>query len=75
MTLSSVILLSQGEIIYCGPRQDVVPYFAGLGYSCGQFVNPADFFLDLLSPMEGMKRGEHVSSIRMRLSQSANDCG
>ncbi|KAJ1991185.1 hypothetical protein H4R33_001471 [Dimargaris cristalligena] len=45
-----VILLCKGEVVYSGRVADSLDYFARLGYSCGQHENPADFFLDLMTP-------------------------
>lgn len=46
----SILLLTKGgNGVYCGPTQELVSYFSGLGYSCPSFANPADFFIDLTS--------------------------
>ncbi|KAJ1974653.1 hypothetical protein H4R33_006778 [Dimargaris cristalligena] len=45
-----VILLCKGEVVYSGRVANSLDYFARLGYSCGQHENPADFFLDLMTP-------------------------
>lgn len=42
-------LLSEGRVMYFGPAQDAVPYFASLNFKSPAQFNPADFFLDLLS--------------------------
>ncbi|KAJ1976117.1 hypothetical protein H4R35_002841 [Dimargaris xerosporica] len=44
-----VILLSKGKLVYCGPVSMAIDYFAALGYHCGQYENPADFYLDLMT--------------------------
>ena len=38
-----------GHVIYHGPRDQVVPYFAGIGYPCPKDTNPAEFLIDLVS--------------------------
>lgn len=44
-----LVLLSEGSIVYAGHAEDVVPYFAGLGHSCPEHYNPAEFVADLIS--------------------------
>jgi ABC-type multidrug transport system permease subunit len=43
-------LLAEGEIIYHGPRQSVVPYFSLLGYQCPPNVDEADYLQELPTP-------------------------
>mmetsp|Transcript_5973 Transcript_5973/g.15184 ORF Transcript_5973/g.15184 Transcript_5973/m.15184 type:complete len:640 (-) Transcript_5973:259-2178(-) len=54
----TLTLLSDGNIVYHGETQQVVPYFRSIGYSCSDFNNPADYILDVVSgeePKEGEK--------------------
>ncbi|KAJ1978286.1 hypothetical protein H4R34_003260 [Dimargaris verticillata] len=44
-----VILLSKGQLVYYGPVDQALGYFASLGHHCGQYENPADFYLDLMT--------------------------
>ena len=45
-----IVLLSAGRLVYHGPSgDDALAYFAGQGYVCPSYFNPADFFLDLVS--------------------------
>ncbi|KAF1795066.1 Choloylglycine hydrolase/NAAA C-terminal [Phytophthora cactorum] len=39
-------LLADGATIYQGKAVDVVDYFAGCGYQCPPFMNPADYFME-----------------------------
>lgn len=43
-----LLLLAGGEVVYYGPANKVVEYFAGIGYQCPDFTNPADFFMKLV---------------------------
>lgn len=45
-----LILLSNGRTMYFGTASDAVNHFSRLGHVCPESFNPADFFLDLLSP-------------------------
>lgn len=45
-----LLLLSESHAIYLGPARDACAYFEALGHTCPEFFNPADFFLDILSP-------------------------
>lgn len=38
-----------GHIIFHGPRIEVLPYFASIGYVCPADTNPAEFLIDLVS--------------------------
>ncbi|KAI9985115.1 hypothetical protein PInf_004424 [Phytophthora infestans] len=39
-------LLADGATIYQGKATKVVDYFAGCGYECPMFMNPADYFME-----------------------------
>lgn len=44
----NVILLARGgSVLYSGPVSESLPYFESLGYSLPEFVNPAEFLIDL----------------------------
>jgi hypothetical protein len=43
------MLLAEGRVMYAGPPEGAVPYFASLGHACSPNHNPADFMLDLAS--------------------------
>uniref|UniRef100_K3WZM0 ABC transporter domain-containing protein n=1 Tax=Globisporangium ultimum (strain ATCC 200006 / CBS 805.95 / DAOM BR144) TaxID=431595 RepID=K3WZM0_GLOUD len=42
-----VMILNEGEVMYHGPREQVVDYFQGLGFVCPPQRDVADFLLDL----------------------------
>ena len=42
------MFMCKGQCIYHGVNNDVVPYFATLGYQCEMHENPTDFVLDIL---------------------------
>lgn len=39
-----LLLLGEGQVLYCGPADGAIGYFAGNGYPCPQYTNPADYF-------------------------------
>lgn len=43
-----LMILSQGQVVYFGPAKEAVGYFTNLGYACRPFVNPADYFMDVV---------------------------
>jgi len=45
-----LLLLSEGHTIYSGIASQAAGYFNNLGHSNPSLFNPADFFLDILSP-------------------------
>jgi len=44
-----ITLLSEGRVIFTGPVSDMVGYFASQGYPCPNNINPAEFYVDLVS--------------------------
>ncbi|GMF41438.1 unnamed protein product [Phytophthora fragariaefolia] len=42
-----IVILNAGEVMYHGPMEEVVPYFAGLGFECPTGRDVADFLMDL----------------------------
>ena len=47
---SGLILLKSGRIVYQGPIEGATHFFEGLGHSLPPNENPADFFLDVITP-------------------------
>lgn len=45
-----IILMSSGQIIYHGPREQIQEHFASLGYICPIHVDLADFLVQLPTP-------------------------
>jgi ATP-binding cassette, subfamily G (WHITE), member 2 len=43
-----LVVLSQGSVVYSGDANGAVPYFGKLGAHCRQYINPADFLLDVV---------------------------
>ena len=44
-----MIILNQGKIIYLGEVNNLVNYFASIGYQCPEYTNPSDFiFMNIL---------------------------
>jgi ATP-binding cassette subfamily G (WHITE) protein 1 len=41
--IDHLIFMGQGEVIYQGGAEEVVPYFAKLGFVCPKYTNPSDF--------------------------------
>ncbi|KAI9136446.1 P-loop containing nucleoside triphosphate hydrolase protein [Paraphysoderma sedebokerense] len=47
--VDDLLILVEGEILYCGPAHNVVDYFAQLGYPCPKYTNPCDYiFMSIL---------------------------
>lgn len=42
-----VILLSQGQIVYQGPREHIVEFFQSLGFTCPERKGIADFLQEV----------------------------
>ncbi|KAK4355026.1 hypothetical protein RND71_027220 [Anisodus tanguticus] len=57
-----IILLSDGEIVYQGPREDVLSFFESMGFKCPDRKGVADFLQEVTSKKDQqqywVKRGE-----------------
>ncbi|XP_051122381.1 ABC transporter G family member 21 [Andrographis paniculata] len=63
-----VIVLSEGCSIYSGPANSAIDYFASIGYSPGfNFMNPADFLLDLANGVPPDSRQDDEADFHGRL--------
>lgn len=49
MMLQELYLLQAGHLAYSGAMKSTAEYFCTLGYDCPKDVNPADFFLEVIS--------------------------
>ncbi|GMF38346.1 unnamed protein product [Phytophthora lilii] len=47
-----VLIMIEGEVMYHGPREQVVPYFESLGFKCLPDRDIADYLLDLGTRMQ-----------------------
>ncbi|WAR18263.1 ABCG8-like protein [Mya arenaria] len=61
-----VLILSKGEMVYCGQAQSMVPYFSDLGYPCPEFTNPCDFYVDLATIDPTSEETEVTSTTTVR---------
>lgn len=60
-----LMILSEGKLMYFGEASQAVDYFSTSSYSCPENFNPADFFLDLLSPDNRSKESEESTRNRI----------
>ncbi|KAF0693770.1 Aste57867_15269 [Aphanomyces stellatus] len=44
-----ILMLSEGHLVYHGPRQSTLPYFQTLGFSCPPRTDPSDFLIEVVS--------------------------
>ncbi|EGZ21813.1 ABC transporter-like protein [Phytophthora sojae] len=51
---TNVVILTAGETVYFGPREQILDHFTASGYSCPMYMNPAEYFISLVnSDFEG----------------------
>ena len=62
-----LILISEGREVYSGPSADANTYFATQAFACPKFFNPADYFLDILSPDNRSVKLEEEAQDRIKL--------
>ncbi|CAG0884113.1 unnamed protein product [Cyprideis torosa] len=65
--VSRVVLISNGQLMFCGRRREMLPYFAYIEYPCPAYKNPADYYLDLVT-LDDLSV-EAMSESRQRIQQ------
>ncbi|XP_053377061.1 ATP-binding cassette sub-family G member 5-like [Mercenaria mercenaria] len=58
-------IMSKGQMVYCGPTKEMVPYFTSLGYPCDRYTNPLDRYVDVASIDRRDKEKERESMERV----------
>jgi ABC-type multidrug transport system ATPase subunit len=48
-TFDNVVILREGQVVFDGPREDVLPFFEAMGFRCPGDVDVCDFLIDVLS--------------------------
>lgn len=70
---NKIIVLTEGCPIYYGKSSLVMEYFASIGYAPGfNFMNPADFLLDLANGITHDTRHDDQHELIMKQDQSEN---
>ncbi|GJD12541.1 ABC transporter G family member 7 [Galdieria sulphuraria] len=75
--IDSLLLLSEGKVLYFGPAKEAVAYFSQLGYECPLHFNPADYILDLIAVDTRSSKAEQTSHARLKFLHEAykeNSC-
>ncbi|KAL4458091.1 hypothetical protein ABPG75_012956 [Micractinium tetrahymenae] len=44
-----LVLMAEGELVYAGPASEVLSHFQGLGHTCPEHYNPAEWLADLVA--------------------------
>jgi len=47
--IDNLVLITEGQIVYCGPSNIALEYLNRLGFKLFKNFNPADFYLDLIA--------------------------
>lgn len=63
----TLLLLSEGKLVYFGKATEAINYFSALGFTCPSHFNPADYFMDITSPDKRDEERERDSSTRIQL--------
>jgi ATP-binding cassette subfamily G (WHITE) protein 2 len=58
-----LMLLKDGHIVYYGQAANAVDFFAEAGFPCPPRTNPADHFLDVITPQPGQKEFVAVQNV------------
>ncbi|POM72887.1 ABC transporter-like protein [Phytophthora palmivora] len=46
---TNVVILTAGETVYFGPREQTIDHFSASGYQCPMYMNPAEYFISLVN--------------------------
>ncbi|KAG2502321.1 hypothetical protein JM18_009862, partial [Phytophthora kernoviae] len=46
---TNVMILTAGETVFFGPREQSIPQFEATGYTCPTHMNPAEYFISLVN--------------------------
>jgi len=63
----SILVMSRGQVVAMGSREDVMAQYSRAGYPCPEFTNPADHVLDVITamtPEEKQVAQDHVEAIQ-----------
>lgn len=66
-SFDKLLLLSEGRTIYIGEAAQALEYFSNAKFAMHKFYNPADFFLDVLSPDSRTPELDALAQSRIRL--------
>lgn len=68
-----VILLSEGQIIYQGPREHVLEFFESCGFECPERKGTADFLQEVTTEMQYMATWKiHLAALNITRSDNYN---
>ncbi|GMF11086.1 unnamed protein product [Phytophthora lilii] len=77
---TNVVILTAGETVYFGPRENTIDHFTASGYTCPMYMNPAEYFISLVnSDFEGhadirrLVGNYSTSAIAMKIVQSIEE--
>ncbi|KAK2585888.1 hypothetical protein KPH14_010476 [Odynerus spinipes] len=71
----TMIILDQGNTLYCGPREEVLNTFQEAGYVCPHFYNIAEFVLEVVTNQRGgdLKNLAKINSVKYVKWKSQNE--
>lgn len=58
-----ILLLVNGKLIYQGSENKVIKHFSDIGYACGHYMNPADYFLSIMHASDDKEATEKKNQI------------
>jgi hypothetical protein len=69
--LDLCMLLTQGKPVFFGAASLMVDYFTSVGYPCGQYINPLDHYMDVVSADH---RSDELSDASARRIVTLSSC-
>lgn len=69
-----ITILAEGKVVFSGDREELLPYFSSLGYTCPSNVNPAEYYVDLVSinyssPEDEQESRDRIDSLASQFQQ------
>ncbi|KAH8419500.1 hypothetical protein KR222_011626 [Zaprionus bogoriensis] len=56
-----ILVLSHGEVLYCGTQSEMLDTFQAAGHTCPQYYNPGDFVLEISSESNNQRCGSLIT--------------
>jgi len=66
-----IVVLREGQVVFDGPVNDVLPFFEAMGFRCPDDVDAADFLIDCLSQPRSViyRQKEEDAHLRKKLAK------
>eukprot|EP00026_Physarum_polycephalum_P005293 Phypoly_transcript_05325.p1 GENE.Phypoly_transcript_05325~~Phypoly_transcript_05325.p1 ORF type:complete len:643 (+),score=84.35 Phypoly_transcript_05325:233-1930(+) len=71
-----LVVLNKGRVIYKGPKDEVLDFYAAAGLPCPEYTNPADHILDVITAVPGSNQeriAQNIQQLEHQFQQKYGD--